>query len=311
MADIYETLIGGVPTDKAQQSQLAATLRRRRALGELGSLTGDQVLQSFGGNMMRNADATAEQMQNIRQKDIDNTQTAKYQGEQIRHMDESLAETKRNNDMTNESRLLQAMAAMTKADKAGGTKKGFKMTVADRKKLEDTSGLITNADALSGTFEDGFTQQFGKGPQSRLSNTISNMGLGSDKMDKAAQWWSQWGLVYTLPQRNATFGATLTPSEQQAWKDSDITPSMDAKEVRKRMANITAILKRKGGLINREYRALGADPEVMDVYGLPDGPQEGGHGAIAPPAAAAAPAQGALTPEEEAELVALRKKLGR
>lgn len=301
MDDIYEAMIGAAPQNQAQQTAVAGALRRRRALGELGNLTGDQVLQSFGAKLTGDTDAQVKLLQDTRQKDADNAQTKSYQDAQLKHMGDVLAETKRNNDMMNQSRLLQALAAMQKAENAGKNKPGFKMTLGDRRKLEDISQSITQGDSLGATFKDEYAQKLGAGPQSKLPNTLSSVGLGSKGMDEAANWWAQWNLVYSMPQRHATFGATLTPGEKQSWLESDINPSMDPKTIKERVQKVMKILKDKGGLMDKEYRALGAAPELMDIYGLGQGE--------APPSAPAA--EGALTPEEAAELDMLRKKHGR
>jgi hypothetical protein len=272
MTDLYESLLGSGAPDKSQQAQVAASLRRRRAFGELGVLTGDQALQSFGSDAIKSADKQVSDFQNIRQKDIDNAQTEKYQTGQLKHMDETLAETKRNNDMENKSRLLMAMAALTKAERTGAAKQ-LKMTYADRNKLEVTSQLVHNGDELNNTFDDSFTQKLGAGPQSKLPNAMASIGLGTEGSKKAANWWAQWNQIYTLPQRNKAFGATLTPHERQAWAESDINPTMDAKIIRERAANIMKMFHRAGGQMDREYRTAGVDPNLMDVYDLGDGSQ--------------------------------------
>lgn len=97
MDDEYLALIGAAPTDTAKQKAIAKQLRRRRAFGELGAITGDRVLQPFGENQMAQADDYAKQIQDTRQRDADNAQTKSYQDAQIGHMGKVLSETVRAN----------------------------------------------------------------------------------------------------------------------------------------------------------------------------------------------------------------------
>ncbi len=48
MADMYEILLGGAPTEQQQMQAMADRLRRREAMGTLGMLSGDPVLGPYG-----------------------------------------------------------------------------------------------------------------------------------------------------------------------------------------------------------------------------------------------------------------------
>lgn len=303
MADIYETLMGEAPSNE-RVAEIAAALRRRRSYGELGALTGDKVLAPAGRRMAESADADAGAIQKIRQQDIDNNQTRTYQQGQLSHMDSVLKETmrgrnmqdattRRGQDMDLEAAKLRAALAAQKAS----TPKPNKLTYADRNKLENLANLIHGADSLGSSFQDSFTQKGAPGiipevGQSRLVNTAASLGIGTKDSKEASDWWAQWNLIYTLPQRNATFGATLTPTEKQAWFNSDINPSMDGPQVRKRVKVVQDILKRKGGLADKTYRAQGFSPEAINSYELNSAETEG------------------LSEEEAAELAELEKELG-
>lgn len=319
--DIYSALIGEAPTSKEQQAALAAQLRRRRSFGELASFTGDRVLQPFGTNLATSADEYAGALQGIRQKDADNAQTQAYQTGQLDHMRAMEELTRRGQNLDHIYQMLMARAAMQKAEKTGNPKPS-RLTYADRTKLEDVASMINQAGESSSGFQDDFTQRFGPGPQSRLSNTLASMGVATDEGKKASDWWAKWNLIYTLPQRNATFGATLTPGERQSWYESDINPSMDAQQVRERIKKITRILEQKGALINKTYSAQ-FDPELVAQYGLPteeelsarDAAEQGAMAdqmATPVPQPASTPSGPApLTPEELQELQALRQRFGR
>jgi hypothetical protein len=268
MPDIYETLIGAAPTDSEQQAKIAEMLRRRRSFGELGALTGDRVLQPFGQNMNKQADAYAEQIQDTRLKDVDNAQTAKYQSGQLDHMGNALAETSRNNDLEHQDRQAairaQLEAAGIKAAAKGATPR--KMTDNTRNSILATVDTYTGASNLLSTFKDDYVQKLGAGPQSRLPNTMSRMGLGTEGMDDAANWWAGWNEIRTLPERNRLFGATLTPNEKAEWDKVDINPSMKAEQIRKGVARIQAILLRHATNRARGMISEGYDPDAINTY---------------------------------------------
>jgi hypothetical protein len=266
MNDLYDFLIGAAPKEKQTQAAIAEQLRRRRSFGELGALTGDRVLQPFGQQMSKQADAYAGDLQQTRQKDADNEQTKAYQDAQTAHMKEVERLTERGQNLDHMYQMLMAQAANIKAEKAGP--KPNKLTYSDRNKLEQMAGIINSADESMGTYQDDYSQRLGAGPQSRLPNYMAAAGMGTEGSKDAANWWAKWNLIYTLPQRNATFGATLTPTEKQAWTESDINPSMDGKQIRQRAGAIIKILKRKGALMNRTYSRQ-FDPDMVSDYGLP------------------------------------------
>jgi hypothetical protein len=268
MADLYQAIIGAAPTDVQKQAEIAAQLRRRRSFGELGALTGDRVLQPFGQGMTKQADEYAKLIGENREKGIDDAQTKAYQDAQTAHMKAMEDLTRRGQTLDHIYQMLMAQAAMEKADKTGQPKPA-RLTYADRTKLENMASEINGADDLMGTFDDKYAQRLGPGPQSKLPNALSAIGLSTPDMDKSANWWAKWKLLYTLPERNRTFGATLTPHEKAAWAEADINPSMDPKTIRDRVSGILKIVKNKGALMNKTYTTqYGAD--LISDYGLPD-----------------------------------------
>lgn len=309
--DAYEALISGLPQDQAQQAQLAAALRRRRSFGELGALTGDAVLQPIGVGLQRSADTDAQHLGDARLKAIDDAQTARYQNAQVRHMDESLAETKRNNDMENQYRLLNAMAAMQKADNPRSVLIS-KLKSNDTKELQDSAQTINEFKELEDFISNG--GKFGSKeimgisiPGSRvLANTMASFGLGSDE-DKAAFAAKQrFDRLYTLATRHGLFGASLTKTEKPDWEKANPSIRQTDAQIAKALPTLRRILEHR---LDRKVRGLtkeGYSPDAIleyaDMANIPE--------AQAP---ASSPEQqaGGLTPEEAAELAALRKKHGR
>jgi hypothetical protein len=262
--DIYRALIGEAPSSQDELAALAEKLRRRRAFGELGALTGDRVLQPFGQNMSNSTDAQVRQLQDTRQKDIDNRQTKSYQDSQIQHMGNVLKETMRGNNLD----YAAQMAAIQQRDRAAelrsdGGREFKKLTDSTRNRILDQADTMRSTQMLIDSFKPEYTQKLGGGPQSRLPNVMSQFGLGTQSVDEAAQWWGEWRKFYTLGTRNQLFGATLTPNEQRAWAEVDINPSMDAEQIQNR---ITKLFEEAARSAERRVKTMAAedyDPAVL------------------------------------------------
>ncbi len=273
MDDLYDVLLGEAPTDQNKVAQVASSLRRKRGYGELGMLTGDKVLSGVGKGLVGSADSQAEQLQRTRQQDIDNAQTKSYQDAQIGHqgsaLKQALAIAQMQDATARRGQDLDLEAALARAAKMGAKPKN--LTYSDRNKLEEASNYIRNTDDLATSFKDEYSQRLGPGPQSRLPNAMASMGVGTKGSKEASDWWAGWNQLYTLPERNAKFGATLTPSERAEWAKSDINPSMSGEQIRARVANIEKIFRNKGALMDKTYKAGGFDQDMINSYELGDG----------------------------------------
>jgi len=268
MADIYDTLIGAAPTDAEQQAAVAQMLRRRRNFGELGALTGDKVLQPFGGNMIKQADDYAGQIQDTRQRDTAHKLQGDYQTGQLGHMAGTLAETTRNNNLEHEDRQAQ-IAAMLEAAGIKAAAKGAghrKMTDNTRNTILSTVDTYTGVDSLLKTFKPEYTQRLGAGPQSALPNAMARVGIGTEGSKEAAQWWAAWNEVRTLPERNRLFGATLTPNEKSEWDKVDLNPNMSPEQITVGVNRIKTILLRHASNRARGMVKEGFDPEMINEY---------------------------------------------
>ncbi len=236
MDDLYTQLIGGAPP-QAQIPAIVEQLRRRRSLGELGALSGDRVLSPFGQDMVRQTDDYAEQLQNIRQKDTDNAQTKAYQDAQLGHMQRVLdatiardAQNREHQRRADEAALLRSQAAMERAKKAG-TPAPKALPISAGKDLQETRLQLDKIVGLKNTFKDAYARTSIPGGRT-LSNTLSKLGVGTDAMDEAQNWWRQFDFDFTLPMRNKTFGATLSTNEQKAWSDAAAGKEMKADQIK-------------------------------------------------------------------------------
>lgn len=268
MPDIYDTLIGAAPTDAEQQAAVAQLLRRRRNFGELGALTGDKVLQPFGGNMIKQVDDYAGQIQDTRQRDTAHNLQKDYQTGQLGHMAGTLAETTRNNNLEHEDRQAQINAMLEAAGIRAGARGRAprKMTDNTRNTILNTVDTYAGVDSLLKTFKPEYTQRLGAGPQSSLPNTLARVGIGTEGSKEAAQWWAAWNEVRTLPERNRLFGATLTPNEKSEWDKVDLNPNMDPAQIAKGVNRIKTILLRHASNRARGMISEGYDPEMINEY---------------------------------------------
>lgn len=333
--DIYQALIGAAPSGVDQQAAIAEQLRRRRSLGELGALTGDRVLQPFGQGVVQQADSYAQQMQDIRQKDIDNAQTKAYQDGQLGHMGNVLQESIRAQNMddatTRRGQDLDLEAARLRAARAGGRRPGSgRLRQGDIKDLQDISETIGILDGVERFIDEG--GNFGAVeiggvalPGAReASNALANRGLGTEDMKRTALAKQNFDRLYTLTQRNRMFGATLTANEQKAWESAN--PSVrqtDAQIMQAIPIMRKALMHRAQGKANGLV-AEGYNPEAIDYYmGTPnielptgneevvdsDGIEEEYTAPEGNPDDYAPAVDPAWTPEKQARLEFLRKKL--
>lgn len=318
MDDIYEVLIGEAPKDADKAAATAAALRRRRSFGELGMLSGDKVLSRYGQNAVGQADQYAQQIQGTRQQDIDNAQTRDYQQGQLGHMGSVLQESMRSNKererLTARGQDLALLAAYARSQ---GKEKPPKLTVADRRDLTEGAGLVGNLQDLLTDFQDEYAapQIGGKSiPMARpLMNTMSSMGVGSEKMDKAQDWWAASDRLYTLFQRNKLFGATLTGNEMKAWAQANANKNMKPEQIKKMLTSIMETAMKDLQANVDGFVEGGYDPEQIAALTQRAGAWDNEAEQEAGPAPETNMEEedfGDLSPEEIEELKQLREELG-
>lgn len=309
MDDIYDVLIGESPKDADKAAAVASALRRRRSFGELGMLSGDKVLSKFGQNLSGQADDYASRIQQTRQQDIDNAQTRSYQEGQLGHMGSVLAETMRANKererLTSRGQDLSLLAAQARAR---ASNKPPKLTVSDRRDLTEGAGLVGNIQDLLSSFKDEYAapQVMGKSvPAARpLMNALSSMGVGSEKMDKAQDWWAASDRLYTLFQRNKMFGATLTTNEMRAWAQANANKNMKPEQIKRMLGSILQVAQEELAANVEGFQQGGYDPEQINALTQRSFPKASGEEVVEDEDF------GDLSPEEIEELKALREEFG-
>lgn len=316
MDNLYDVLIGEAPRDADKAAATAAALRRRRAFGELGVLSGDRVLSDFGRGAVGQADDYAKQIQQTRQQDIDNAQTQAYQSGQLEHMGGVLKESMRAANMRDSTtRRGQDMALEAARLRAQRQDKPPKLTVSDRRDLTQGADLVGNMQGLLTGFKDDYAapQVFGKSiPYARpLSNTLSSMGLGSKDMDEAQKWWAASDRLYTLFERNKMFGATLTSNEMKAWNEANASKNMKPEQVKAMLKDILKVAREQLASNVDGFVAGGYDEDQIDALTQRALPMAGMEEFEEQPLEEEMEDFGDLTEEEILELQQLRQEMDR
>lgn len=288
MDDIYQSLIAGTP-DQAKIPALVDQLRRRRALGELGALTGDQVLSPFGSGLVKESDKYAEQLGENRLKAADDTRAADYQKALTDHQAQVLKatldrdkETGRYHQGLVDAALARAKAAQdaVNAKAAAGPKKS-KLRTTDITALQEDSATVRGMDDIMKQMDEGISigtkKAFGLPvPGSRaLANTAAAMGYGSDADKKSYALFQQWDRLYNLAARNKLFGATLSTNEQRAWAAANPSVAQTDEQIRAAIPIMQKVYQNK-----LEKRMKGLKDEGYDETAIRDyagmGSPEGG-----------------------------------
>ena len=82
---------------------------------------------------------------------------------------------------------------------------------------------------------------------------------------EAANFWKDYAKQTQLPERHASFGATLPKGELSAWRDADIFPGMAPKLIQENLAKRAAIAQRAFERSREKYEAAGY-PSVKDAF---------------------------------------------
>lgn len=294
--DIYSSLIGAGPSSAQQQMIIAAALRKQKALGQLGQLTGDRVLAPLGQGMGKEADTYADQLQQQRQFGIQSSQrdrqlgqTEQYQQGQLDHMKATEDLTRRGQTLDHIYQMMMAQAALERAEKVG-TAKIPRLRQGDLKDLQDMSqtlGAIKGLeDFIGGGGKFGAVEVAGKPiPGARaLKNTMAGIGIGTEADKESYLAKQTWDRLYTLAERNRLFGATLTSNEQKSWKQANPSTNLTDEQITQALPIMRKVLKHR---LDKKVSGLtkeGYSPEAMADYADVPG--------VNLPTAASAPAGG-------------------
>lgn len=275
--NLYSALISQAPSGEEQKA-IAAALRRRRAFGELGLLTGDSALQSFGKEQLASADSMAEQLQATRQADVDDAQTREYQTGQLGHMGSVLKETMRAQDMddatTRRGQDFDLLEAMLRAERerSGGSKGPPRLRVSDIKGLQDLAQDVGSMEGIESFLKKGGkfgAKEFAGVPipgARALSNALASRGIGN-KEDKQAFLAKQaFDRLYTLGARNRLFGATLTSNEQTAWENANPSIRQSDEQIAEAIPILRKVIAARLEATRKGLKSENYSPEAIDYF---------------------------------------------
>lgn len=142
----------------------------------------------------------------------------------------------------------------------------------DTKKLQELSSEVRNLGQLSSAFKDEYA---GGGPIGRGLTAGAQLlgslapekakGMGAQFSQEAANFWSKFDRLVTLPVRNEMFGASLTPLERQSFEQAmSIKPGASPATIRKAMAEMQAIASDKLKGLSEGLREEGFNPKAID-----------------------------------------------
>lgn len=175
------------------------------------------------------------------------------------------------------------------------------LNLGDRDRLQALHGQARAADDLLSKFKDDYA---GMGPVGGAVVSGGQM-LGSwapETVRARGEFWADFGKMVDLPERNATFGASLTEGEKRAWENAkNIKPGAPAKVVREQLEKMRKIAQ---DAARRRGRSLAKDGYSADAIEEFTGPL--GLGPAAPAAAPSAPGAVLFTDKDAAELAALQ-----
>jgi hypothetical protein len=172
--------------------------------------------------------------------------------------------------------------------------------------LVEAGTLASGADRSMNTFKDEYA---GKTVMGEASNTMGR--LFGDSTGQA-QWWQDYAAQNNV-KRKALFGSALTATEKAEWEKAIVTPRMDPGEVRKNLKRQAELEAHAAHKLATPYLKGGFSREAIEgALGVPlDELQQRATPTTGVAPGAPQPQQTPLTPAEQAELDALRKKHGR
>lgn len=273
MQDIYSAIVGEPVSDQERLMAIAQKLRKQQQIGQLGQITGDKVLAPMGAGMVDTANTQAENLGRRGEQ----ARYRRYQEQASARMDErernQLAWQKENAKLERAlrreleaARNATVLAAARIRESDSADKKYKPMTVSQVQKLTDAyENTRRYADVVDG-FKDEFAGLKVPGLRSLTNTMAANVPiLTSQGAEDAQNWWAQYHNIYTLPERNEMFGATLTDNEQAEWKRNAISENMTAAQIRTRLKWYQDKIESKKQAIKRNLKAAKYDPELIDT----------------------------------------------
>jgi hypothetical protein len=118
-----------------------------------------------------------------------------------------------------------------------------------------------------GILADTFRDEYAGGPGKILQRAAGGLvgGLAPKDTQAMTRWWADQAMYDELPQRNALFGATLTPNEQRAWREAAISPNLSPAVIRERLAKRKELYERSAARMRASAVAGGKSGAQFDA----------------------------------------------
>ena len=152
------------------------------------------------------------------------------------------------------------------------------LSKSEKEEITNLSKRTAKISKLVGTFRPEYSQLGGM-----PTNFLNNLGAGLSKSGllaiidsdetlspqaaAAGRWWSEFLGDYSLEERHALFGATLTNNEQSSWEESlNVLRGMDPKDVELQMKSMVDRKREQASQTYNLYRPLVAGNEFESGF---------------------------------------------
>ena len=263
--DIYRALIGEPPTEEEKLAAIAQALRARAKGGDVARMSGNRYIAPIGESMVNQADTQAQQLgvrgEQARYRKYQEGASQDLNNMRIRQQDftEKEAPIEREHEILLE--LLRNRGRLQAAGmRTGSTRKLTPKNIMD---LTSEGQNARRFMKIANDFQDSYAGAGPLGTGRPLQNALARYGVGTGGGKEAANWWGDFNQIYTLPERNTLFGATLTENEKEEWEKNAINERMTAQQIRKRLDWYKSKYREKIPVMSQMMIAEGYNPEVV------------------------------------------------
>jgi len=247
--------------DPAMQRALSSGLRRRREIGQLAQLTGDEVLAPFGQQMGTSVDREIINESNRLDKKSQRDMTQGYYDQMAKSQGLSAAMAKRKQDEIERHNRALEEAALLKAGR------GKAPPVGVQKQAAEAVGEFAAFRELSASFDDDYANNSWIPFEGGVSNTMGSSIFGTADQKKQYEWWRRYRKQYELGARNRLFGSALTEPEIRAWNAASIAPNSPPDVIKKALDTMQMISQRVLLRQAKGHAAIYDDEWIQAAYG--------------------------------------------
>lgn len=220
------------------QRALSSGLRRRREIGQLAQLTGDEVLSPFGQQMGTSVDREIINETNRLDKKSQRDMTQGYYDQMGKSQGLSHALAVRRQDEAERHNRAMEESALIKVGK------GKSPPVGIQKQAAEAVGEYNAFRELTSSFDDDYANNSWIPFEGSVSNTMGASIFGTEAQKKQYEWWRRYRKQYELGARNRLFGSALTEPEIRAWNAASIAPNSPPDVIKKALETMQMVSQR-------------------------------------------------------------------